>query len=384
MGMTNTPIEAINVEPRLLCGPGPANISPDVLAALSKPLLGHLDPDMYEILTDLAAMTARVYQRDEGDGMTLPISATGTSGMEAGIAALVEPGSTVIIGVNGYFGRRLVEIANRYHANVVEVEADWGQAVTNEALLEALAANPDARLMAVVYAETSSGVRHDLPELGEAMRDNDTFLMADCVTALGGIEVALTDWGVDYAYSCSQKCLAMSPGMSPISISQRALEFMRSQPKPSTFYLDPQLLEAYWLARPAAYHHTLPSPLVFGLHEALREVLNEGLEARWGRHAEAGRYLQAAMAERNMELLADPAHQLPQLTAVLVPEGIDGAGVQKQMLREHGIEIGGGLPGAPAMWRFGLMGYNANVATADKVLAAFDAVMADAPTLAAA
>ncbi|MCX6370679.1 MAG: alanine--glyoxylate aminotransferase family protein, partial [Solirubrobacterales bacterium] len=304
--MTNSPIEAINVEPRLLCGPGPANISPEVLSALSKPLLGHLDPDMYEILTDLAAMTARVYQRDEGDGMTLPISATGTSGMEAGIAALVEPGSTVIIGVNGYFGRRLVEIASRYHANVVEVEAEWGQAVTNEALLEALAANPDARLMAVVYAETSSGVRHDLPELGEAMRDNDTFLMADCVTALGGIEVALTEWGVDYAYSCSQKCLAMSPGMSPISISQRALEFMRSQPKPSTFYLDPQLLEAYWLARPAAYHHTLPSPLVFGLHEALREVLNEGLEARWARHAEAGGYLQAAMAERNMELLADP------------------------------------------------------------------------------
>ncbi len=382
--MTNTPIEAINVEPRLLCGPGPANISPDVLAALSKPLLGHLDPDMYEILTELAAMTARVYQRDEGDGVTLPISATGTSGMEAGIAALVEPGSTVIIGVNGYFGRRLVEIASRYHANVVEVEAEWGQAVTNEALLEALAANPDARLMAVVHAETSSGVRHDLAELGEAMKDNDTFLMADCVTSLGGIEVALSDWGIDYAYSCSQKCLAMSPGMSPISISQRAVEFMRSQPKPNTFYLDPQLLEAYWLTRPPAYHHTLPSPLVFGLHEALREVLNEGLEARWARHAEAGAYLQAAMAERSMELLADPAHQLPQLTAVLVPEGIDGAGVQKQMLREHGIEIGGGLPGAPAMWRFGLMGYNANTATADKVLAAFDAVMANAPTLAAA
>jgi alanine-glyoxylate transaminase/serine-glyoxylate transaminase/serine-pyruvate transaminase len=216
------------------------------------------------------------------------------------------------------------------------------------------------------------------------MKGNDTFLMADCVTSLGGIEVALSDWGVDYAYSCSQKCLAMSPGMSPISISQRAVDFMRSQPKPNTFYLDPQLLEAYWLTRPPAYHHTLPSPLVFGLHEALREVLNEGLEARWARHAEAGGYLQAAMAERNMELLADPAHQLPQLTAVLVPEGIDGAGVQKQMLREHGIEIGGGLPGAPAMWRFGLMGYNANTATADKVLAAFDAVMADAPTLAAA
>ncbi|MSX02619.1 MAG: aminotransferase class V-fold PLP-dependent enzyme [Actinobacteria bacterium] len=382
--MTNSTPASLNVEPRLLCGPGPANISPDVLAALSKPLLGHLDPDMYEILTELAGMLGAVYQRDENDGITLPISATGTSGMEAGIAALVDPDSTVIIGVNGYFGRRLVEIANRYHANVVAVEADWGQAVSNDALMEALAENPDARLMAVVHAETSSGVRHDFAELGDAMRDNDTFLMADCVTSLGGIEVALSDWGVDYAYSCSQKCIAMSPGMAPISISQRALEFMRGHEKPNTFYLDPQLLEAYWLTRPPAYHHTLPSPLVFGLHEALREVLTEGLEARWARHAEAGAYLQSAMAERNMELLADPAHQLPQLTAVLVPEGIDGAGVQKRLLREHGIEIGGGLPGAPAMWRFGLMGYNANIETADKVLAAFDTVMADAPTLAAA
>ncbi len=382
--MTNSTYAQLNLPPRLLCGPGPANVSPGVLEALSKPLLGHLDPDMYEILTELSEMLAKVYQRDAGDGITLPISATGSSGMEAGIASLVEPGSTVIIGVNGYFGRRLVEIASRYHANVVEVEADWGQAVSNEALLEALAANPDARLMAVVHAETSSGVRHDLAELGEAMKENDTFLMADCVTSLGGIEVALSKWGVDYAYSCTQKCLAMSPGMSPISISQRALDFMRSQPKPNTFYLDPQLLEAYWLTRPPAYHHTLPSPLVFGLHESVREVLDEGLEARWARHAEAGAYLQAAIAERGIELLADPAHQLPQLTAVLVPEGIDGAAVQKRMLREHGIEIGGGLPGAPAMWRIGLMGYNANKQTADKVLAGFDAVMADAPTLAAA
>ena len=382
--MTNKTYQPLNVEPRLLCGPGPANVSPDVLAALSKPLLGHLDPEMYDILTELAGMLATVYGRADGDGITLPISATGTSGMEAGIAALVEPGSTVIIGVNGYFGRRLVEIATRYHANVVEVNADWGQAVSNEALLEALDANPDARLMAAVHAETSSGVRHDFAELGEAMRDNDTFLMADCVTSLGGIEVALSDWGIDYAYSCSQKCLAMSPGMSPISISQRALEFMRSQPKPNTFYLDPQLLEAYWLTRPPAYHHTLPSPLVFGLHEAIREVLSEGLEARWARHAQAGAYLQAAMIDRGMALLADPAHQLPQLTAVLVPEGIDGPEVQKRMLREHGIEIGGGLPGAPAMWRLGLMGYNANTETADKVIVGFDAVMADAPTLATA
>lgn len=376
-----TPARHLPLDPpiRLLAGPGPSNVSDGVMDAMRKPLLGHLDPDLFDILLELSGMLGEVYGRAEGDGMTLPITGTGTSGMEAGIAALIDPGATAIIGVNGYFGRRLAEIARRYGARVVEVQADWGEAVDNDALLGALAENPRARLLAVVHAETSTGVRHDLAELAAAMRDSSTFLMADCVTSLGGIEVALSDWGVDYAYSCTQKCLAMPPGMSPVSLSQRALDWVHKHPRPVTFYLDLLLLEQYWLQRPPVYHHTLPAPLVYALHEAVRLALDEGMDARWARHADAGAHFQAAMTERGLRLLADCDHQLPQLTAVRVPDGVDGGDVQRRLLREHGIEIGGGLPGAPAMWRFGLMGHNATIETADRVLGAFDTVMASTP-----
>ena len=367
------------LEPRLLCGPGPANASPGVMEALARPPLGHLDPDIFPVLLETAEMLAAVYLRDEGDGMSIPLSSTGTSGMETGMASLLEPGDTAIVGVNGYFGRRLAEIARRYGANVIEIEADWGQAVSNVGIIDALEANPGARLVAVVHAETSSGVRHDLGELGEAMKGRETFLLADCVTSLGGSELRLSDWGVDYAYSCSQKCLGMSSGMSPISISQRALDHAKAKAPDYTFYLDLGLLEDYWIKRPPTYHHTLASPMLFGMHEALREVLDEGLEARWARHAEAGSHLQARLLERGMALVADPDHQLAQLTAVHVPEGVDGKEVQLRMLREHGIEIGGGLPGAPPMWRIGLMGTNATVETANRVLEALDAVLAEPP-----
>ena len=370
------------LEPRLLCGPGPANASPGVMEALARPPLGHLDPDIFPVLLETAEMLAATYLRDEGDGMSIPLSSTGTSGMETGMASLLEPGDTAIVGVNGYFGRRLAEIARRYGANVIEIEADWGEAVSNEEILAALDANPDTRLVAVVHAETSTGVRHDLAELGAEMKGRETFLLADCVTSLGGCELRLSDWGVDYAYSCSQKCLGMSSGMSPISISQRALDHAKAKAPDYTFYLDLGLLEDYWITRPPTYHHTLASPMLFGMHEALREVLDEGLEARWDRHAQAGGHLQEQIRERGMTLVADPDHQLAQLTAVHVPEGIAGKEVQLRMLREHGIEIGGGLPGAPAMWRIGLMGTNASIETADRVLAALDAVLADAPVAA--
>jgi alanine-glyoxylate transaminase/serine-glyoxylate transaminase/serine-pyruvate transaminase len=380
--MANAPAPQAILEPRLLCGPGPANASPGVMEALARPPLGHLDPDIFPVLHETAEMLAATYLRDEGDGMSIPLSSTGTSGMETGMASLLEPGDTAIVGVNGYFGRRLADIARRYGANVIEIEADWGEAVSNEEILTALEAHPDARLAAVVHAETSTGVRHDLAELGEAMKGRDTFLLADCVTSLGGNELRLSDWGVDYAYSCSQKCLGMSSGMSPISISQRALDHAKAKAPDFSFYLDLSLLEDYWITRPASYHHTLASPMLFGMHEALREVLDEGLEARWARHAEAGGHLQDQIRERGMTLVADPDHQLAQLTAVHVPEGIDGKQVQLRMLREHGIEIGGGLPGAPAMWRIGLMGTNATIETANRVLAALDAVLEDAPLLA--
>jgi alanine-glyoxylate transaminase/serine-glyoxylate transaminase/serine-pyruvate transaminase len=367
---------------RLLCGPGPTNVDPAVLDAMRKPMLGHLDPHLHEILLELVGMLRRVYRMP--DGLVLPLHCTGTAGMETGIASLLEPGDTVIVGQCGFFGRRISEIAKRHGADVVTVEADWGECVSNEALLDALDRAPHARVIAVVHAETSTGVEHPLAELGAALRDRDTLLMADCVTSLGGVPLEVGDWGVDFAYSCTQKCLGAPPGMSPLAVSERALERLRSRRTPLPFSFDLLLLERYWIERPAAYHHTAPILAIYALHEALRGVLTEGLEARWERHAKAAAYLQAAIESRGLELLADPRHRLAPLTAVRVPEGVDGAAVQSRMLREHGIEIGGGLgPQAPAMWRIGLMGRNASTETADRVLDALDAVLADerAPAL---
>ncbi|HTU96001.1 MAG TPA: aminotransferase class V-fold PLP-dependent enzyme [Solirubrobacteraceae bacterium] len=378
--MTEIPPPAHPPE-RLLCGPGPCNVSPAALAAMQKPLLGHMDPDFADILLEVVALQRIAYQA--GGGLVLPLQSTGTSGMECGLAHLLEPGDTAIIGVNGFFGRRIVEIAGRLGANVVKVEADWGEHVSNDALLEALEQHRDARLMCVVHAETSTGVRHPLAELGAALRGHDVLLMADCVTSLGGIELRFDDWGLDFAYSCSQKCVGAPPGMSPVAVSDRALGRIAARTHPLPYAIDLTLLQKYWVQRPLAYHHTTPVLGVYALHEALREVALEGLDARWARHEDAGRFLQDEVRSRGLELLAEPDYQLPQLTAVRVPEGIDGKAVAGRMLREHGIEIGGGLAGAPAMWRIGLMGVNASRATASRVLDAFDEVLAQEPAFAA-
>jgi alanine-glyoxylate transaminase/serine-glyoxylate transaminase/serine-pyruvate transaminase len=361
---------------RLLCGPGPTNVDPAVLDAMRRPMLGHLDPDLHDILLDVVAMLRRVYRMS--DGLVLPLHCTGTAGMEAGIANLVEPGDTVIVAQCGFFGRRISEIARRHGADVVAVEADWGECVSNDALMEELDRHPGARMVAVVHAETSTGVEHPLAELGSALRDRDVLLMADCVTSLAGVPLDVGAWGVDFAYSCTQKCLAAPPGMSPVAVSERAVERLMTRRTPVPFSFDLLLLEKYWIERPVTYHHTAPILGIYALHEALRSVLVEGLEARWQRHADAAQHLQAAVESRGLELLADAGHRLAPLTAVRVPAGLDGKAVQTRMLREHGIEIGGGLgPEAPAMWRIGLMGRNASVETADRVLDALDAVLAE-------
>ena len=378
--MTEIPRSA-NPPERLLCGPGPCNVSPAALAALQKPLLGHMDPDFADILLEVVELQRIAYQAS--GGLVLPLQATGTSGMECGLAHLLEPGDTVIVGVNGFFGRRLVQIAERLGANMVKVEADWGEHVSNDALLEALDQHPSARLMCVVHAETSTGVQHPLAELGAALRGRDVLLMADCVTSLGGIELRFDDWGIDFAYSCSQKCVGAPPGLSPVAVSDRALARIAKRTQPVPFAIDLELLRKYWVDRPLTYHHTTPVLQIYALHEALREVAVEGLQSRWARHMDAGRYLQDEVRSRGLELLAEPEYQLPQLTAIKVPDGVDGKAVAGRMLREQAIEIGGGLAGAPAMWRIGLMGVNANRETADRVLEAFDAVLAQEPAFAA-
>ncbi len=230
--------------------------------------------------------------------------------------------------------------------------------------------------MTVVHAETSSGALHPLKELGPQLRDRDVLLMADCVTSLGGVELAFDEWAVDFAYSCTQKCVGAPPGMSPLAVSERALERIGNRTHPVPYSYDLQLLHDYWVKRPPVYHNTVPVLGIYALHEALREVAAEGLPARWERHTQAGAALREGLRSRGLELLADPAHQLPQLTAVLVPEGVDAKHVQTALLREHGIEIGGGLgPSAPSMWRIGLMGHNARVDVAQRVLTALDAVL---------
>jgi alanine-glyoxylate transaminase / serine-glyoxylate transaminase / serine-pyruvate transaminase len=366
---------ALSPPDRLLCGPGPTNLEPSVLEAMCESMMGHLDPSLHELLLDLVEMLRAVYGVERG--VTVPLQATGMSGMETGIMNLVSPGDVVIVGYAGFFGHRIAQMAARHGAEVVEVTRDWGEVVPNAALLDALDQRPDARLLAVVHAETSTGAQHPLAELGAAMRDRDTLLFADCVTSLGAIPLWFSQWGVDFAYSCTQKALGAPPGMSPIALSERALERVRTRDNQVPFSFDIELLLDYWVKRPATYHHTAPILHIYALYQALRRTLDEGLEARWARHEEAGRYLQTEIGDRGFDLVADGVHQLPHLTAVRVPEGVDGDRVRQRLLDEHGIEIGGGLgPDSPSMWRIGLMGPNASIEIADRVLAAFDKVLA--------
>ena len=361
---------------RLLCGPGPSNVHPKVLDAMQLPINGHLDPDFWDLLLQLVEGMKALWRRP--GGLSLCFSASGTSGMEAGIANLVEPGDKVLVIHSGFFGERIAEIARRYQADLIELTAPLGQIVPLEQVEETLRANPDTVLVGVVHAETSTGVRYPVPELGEAIRAAcpDALLLVDFVTSLGGEEVLPDAWGVDYAYSCSQKSLGCPPGLSPFSVSERALDRIRGRKAPVPFSFDIDLLEKYWVQRPVAYHHTMPILQYYALYEGIRLSLEEGLEARWARHRDAGTYFQDQMRSRGYTFLSDPDNQLWELSAVDVPDEVDGKDVQTRFLREHGIEIGGGLgPTAPPIWRVGLMGVNANRETADRVLAAFDAVL---------
>jgi alanine-glyoxylate transaminase/serine-glyoxylate transaminase/serine-pyruvate transaminase len=298
--------------------------------------------------------------------------------MEAGIANLVEPGDKVVVAHAGFFGARIAEMARRHQSDLVELTAPLGRIVPLDQMEQTLRANPDTKLVGVVHAETSTGVRYPVKELAEVIRANapEALLLVDCVTSLGGEEILPNEWGIDYGYSCSQKSLGCPAGLSPFSVSERALERIRDRKAAVSFSFDIDLLEKYWIERPITYHHTMPILQYYALYEGVRLALEEGLEQRWNRHEDAGRYFQRQMRDRGYTFLSDPDHQLWELTAIDVPDGVDGKEVQTRILREHGIEVGGGLgPTAPPIWRVGLMGVNADRATADRVLAAFDAVL---------
>jgi alanine-glyoxylate transaminase/serine-glyoxylate transaminase/serine-pyruvate transaminase len=362
---------------RLLTGPGPSNVHPAVLDALRLPMNGHLDPDFWDVLVDLVAGLRALWRRGD-QGLTLSLSSSGTSAMEAGLLNLLDPGDKVVSCHWGFFGSRLNDFAHRIGAEVVELSADFGRLVPTDRILETLDANPDAKVVSVVHAETSTGVDFPLRELGEAMRarGGETLLYVDCVTSLGGQAVEADAWGIDYGYSCSQKALGCPPGLAPVTISDRAIEAMRAHKSAVPYYYDFEELSKYWIDRPITYHHTMPILQYYALYTGVRLALDEGLEDRWARNEDAGRYFQDEIRSRGFELLAEPDHQLVELTAIKVPDGVDGKEIQTRLLREHGIEVGGGLgPKAPPIWRVGLMGVNATRETANRVLSAFDDVL---------
>ena len=350
---------------RILMGPGPSNPYPEVIEAFTRPVLGHLDPEFIALLDEINERLRSVWQTQ--NLLTFPVSATGSAGMEAAFCNFVEPGDTVVIGVNGVFGTRMCDVAARCGADVVAVNEDWGRAIDPQRLIDA---HPSPKLIAVVHAETSTGVRNDITPLGQGK--GDALLLVDCVTSLGGIEVDIDGWAVDIAYSGTQKCLGVPPGLAPLTVSDRALESLVERPQ--SWYLDLNMIRAYVVGEGArAYHHTAPISMLYALHAGLGAVLDEGLQNAWTRHQACGDELHARLPELGFGLWAQEGHRLPELTTVTLPDGLDDAAGRRALLDRYGIEVGGGLgPVAGKVWRIGCMGHTARMRNVRMLLGALE------------
>jgi alanine-glyoxylate transaminase/serine-glyoxylate transaminase/serine-pyruvate transaminase len=347
-----------------------------VLRALSLPLLGHLDPDFLRVMDETQVLLRDTFRTQ--NRLTFPVSGTGSAGMEACFVNLVEPGDRVLVCVNGVFGTRMAEVAERCGAVVSRAENPWGRAVDLAALASAARADRP-KIIAVVHAETSTGACTPIPPIAEIARSVGALLLVDCVTSLGGIPVEVDAWGVDACYSGTQKCLSCPPGLSPVSFSPRALEIIRSRKrKVASWYLDLTLLTSYW-GEDRVYHHTAPVSMIYALREALRIVQEEGLEARWERHRRNHLALVAGLEALGLSLLVPSAERLPQLNAVGVPEGVEDGPARRRLLGEFGIEIGAGLGVFQGkVWRIGLMGHSATMTNVLTLLSALETVLTDA------
>ena len=362
--------ETASVPPRVLLGPGPSMVNTRVLRAMMENMIGYLDPDYVLMLEDVSGLLKGVFQTE--DATTMAISGTGSSGMEAGLSSILEPGDTVIVCIYGFFGERMVDMANRVGANVVALRSEWGAPFPEEMLQEALNAHSDVKLVAAIHAETSTGVRQPLEGMSKLAKEHDALFMVDAVTSLGGNDVAFDNWDIDYCYSATQKCLGCPPGLSPVSVSERAMESIRSRKTlPASWYLDLNLNANYWYD-PRVYHHTSPVSMVLALREGLRIVLEEGLQDRFARHERNAAALRAGLESLGMELVPPDGYRLAQVTAVWIPEGVDDAQVRGKLLSDYNIEIGKGLGRFDSrVWRFGLMGESSR---ADYVLLALSAL----------
>ncbi len=346
----------LNMPPRLLLGPGPANVNPRVLGAMSMAPVGHLDPTFLTVMDEIRDLLRYAWQTE--NELTIAVSGTGSAAMEATLANGVEPGDVVLVGVKGYFGNRLVDMASRYGADVRQMTKPWGQVFSLKEIKTNLETHRP-RILALVHAETSTGARQPLEGVAQLCRQYDCLLLVDTVTSLGGVPLYIDKWGIDLAYSCSQKGLGAPPGVAPFTMSSRAVEKLnnRSNPVPN-WYLDMTLLTKYW-GEARVYHHTAPINMNYALRECLRLVAEEGLEQRWQRHQKNAEMLWAGLAELSLSCHVEEEFRLPTLTTVKIPDGVDGKEIAKKLLREYNIEVAGGLGELGGkVWRIGLMGYN--------------------------
>ena len=361
---------------RILMGAGPSNVHPRVLRAMGAPILGHLDTSFFEVMNDVMEMLRIVFRTS--NRLTLPISATGTAGMEAAICNVVEPGDTVVVAANGFFGGRMADIASRCGAQVHTVESAWGGPVDPSDVENEIRKHKAVKVVGVVHGETSTGVLSPLAEMADLAHRYDSLFIADAVTSLGGQEFALDLWHIDVAYSASQKCLASPPGLAPISVGPMAEKVIKERKTPvQSFYLNLGNLETYWSENQnRVYHHTAPISMIYALRESLRMAMEEGLEERILRHARNAAALRAGLESLGLELFAKPDHRLNPLTTVLVPNGVNEAQIRRRLLQEYSIEIAGGLGQiAGRVWRIGLMGESSREANVLLLLSALERVL---------
>ena len=360
---------------RVLMGPGPSEIHPRVLRVMAANTVGHLDPYYLRLMNDMQAMLRSVFRTE--NTMTMAMSATGSAGMESTVVNLIEPGDSMVVCVNGVFGGRMVDVAERAGAQVTKVERPWGEVFSPADLKEVLAkARP--KVVGIVHAETSTGAWQPLEEISKLVHEAGALLLVDAVTSLGGVQVEVDKWQIDAIYSGSQKCLSCPPGLAPVSFSQRAMEVILGRKKKvQSWYLDVSMLAQYWGSE-RVYHHTAPINMTYGLYEALRVLLEEGLEQSFARHLLNHRALKAGLTALGLKYAAREGHQLPPLNAVLIPEGIDDAAVRSGLLNRFGIEIGGGLGAFKGKaWRIGLMGHTARPNNVYLLLSALEQLFAE-------
>lgn len=367
-------MQELNPIPRILMGPGPSNVHYRVLKAMSTPLVGHLDPQFLYMMDDTCDLLRNLFQTK--NRLTIPISGTGSAGMEAAFVNFIEQADTVIIGVNGLFGERMSDVADRSGAKVIRVEEEWGKIIEPERMIQAMKRNPEAKLCAVVHAETSTGARQPLEEIGGFCKSKEILFLVDTVTSLGGCEVKVDDWGIDICYSGTQKCLSVPPGLSPITINQKGMDVLHSRKKKvQSWYLDLTMIERYW-GEERFYHHTAPISMLYALREGLRIIFEEGLEARFQRHQTLGDRLKMELEGFGFKLFAQEGYRLPMLTSVTLPDWIDDVPTRKRLLEQYSIEVGGGLGQVKGkIWRIGLMGETCRIQSIHSLMGALKEIL---------